>query len=500
MDANIDNYNVQDLIEIFELKKDELSVEYIMNKHTFLMSQSKPKEVKQFIKEGFEKILLHIDEEMENETIEDDEDDDDDDREDDEDDREDDEDREDREDDDDRGEDRGEEGMKGGMTEQRQETKDNEITEENHATHKQTSNEVSQSNQVSVVKGNKNPYLRNTFKKIINVDSQFRQNILDSNTGNASSDFIIDLNEPIIDIVSLKMYSIQIPYTWYVFDELNSSNIFYVDDILISIEPGNYALEELCIEINRVLTTNHLETKVSVSSNVNSGKIKFTVDKSINKLSFYDKTKFNSIVKKNSSMGWYMGFRNSNYMNPTAEPGQDWEIKAESVADLYGTKYAMVYLDDFNQNRINNSIINLSDNKNETLSYPSYFANDLANHTDVNGRLIILPENPRRNTNAQRYAMNEILNSQTTNNTNDRVNPYSSTDIIGIIPIKKNGFPVGESFIEYGGSLQGNERAYFGPVTISKIRIKLINDKGDLINLNGCDWSFSLTCEVLYQY
>jgi hypothetical protein len=185
-------------------------------------------------------------------------------------------------------------------------------------------------------------------------------------------------------------------------------------------------------------------------------------------------------------------------MNPNTE--LTWEIKAEAVADLYGTKYAMVYLDDFNQNRINNSIINLSDNKNETLSYPSYFANDLANHTDVNGKLIILPENPRRNTNAQRYAMNEILNSRTNNNTNDRVNPYSSTDIIGIIPIKKNGFPVGESFIEYGGSLQGNERAYFGPVTISKIRVKLINDKGELINLNGCDWSFSLTCEVLYQY
>jgi hypothetical protein len=498
MDANIDNYDVEDLIEIFELNKYELSVENVMNKHNFLMSQSKPNEIKHFITEGTKIILQHIDNEMENETI-DDEDEDQDRDEDEDQDRDEDEDQDqgqdrDEDQDQDRDEDRGE----GGMTEQRQETKENEITEDNHATHKQTSNEVAQSNQVSVVKGNKNPYLRNTFKKIINIDSQFRQNILDSNTENASSDFIIDLNEPIIDIVSLKMYSIQIPYTWYVFDEINSSNLFYVDDTQISIEPGNYLLEELCIEINSKLTEQNLNTKVSVSSNINSGKIKFTLDKSINKIIFYDKINFNSTVKKNSSMGWYMGFRNSNYMNPNTE--LTWEIKAEAVADLYGTKYAMVYLDDFNQNRINNSIINLSDNKNETLSYPSYFANDLANHTDVNGKLIILPENPRRNTNAQRYAMNEILNSRTNNNTNDRVNPYSSTDIIGIIPIKKNGFPVGESFIEYGGSLQGNERAYFGPVTISKIRVKLINDKGELINLNGCDWSFSLTCEVLYQY
>ena len=494
MDANIDNYDVEDLIEIFELNNDELTVENVMNKHNFLMSQSKPNEVKHFITEGTKLILQHIDTEMENETIGDDESDEDGDEDGD-------------EDDNSEGTVEGMEGgtvegmeggMEGGMTEQRQQKKENEITEDNHATHKQTSNEVAQSNQVSVVKGNKNPYLRNTFKKIINIDSQFRQNILDSNTENASSDFIIDLNEPIIDIVSLKMYSIQIPYTWYIFDEINGSNFFYVDDTLISIEPGNYLLGELCIEINSKLTEKNLNTKVSVSSNINNGKIIFTLDKSIHKLVFYDKINFNSIVKKNSSMGWYMGFRNSSYMNPNTE--LTWQLKAEAVADLYGTKYAMVYLDDFNQNRINNSIINLSDNKNETLSYPSYFTNDLANHRDVNGNLIILPENPRRNTNAQRYAMNEIINSRTNNHTNERINPYSSTDIIGIIPIKKNGFPVGEAFIEYGGSLQGNERAYFGPVTISKIRVKLINDKGDLINLNGCDWSFSLICEVLYQY
>jgi len=483
MDENVNNYDVEDLIEIFELNNDELSVENVMNRHNFLMSQSKPNEVKRFIKEGFQRILLHIDTELENETIDDEE--------------EDDEEEEDEEEDDEEDDEGNIEGMSGGMTEQRQETKENVITEDSHATHEQTSNEVAQSNQVSVVKGNKNPYLKNTFTKIINIDSQFRQNVLDNNTGNASSDFIIDLNEPIIDIVSLKMYSIQIPYTWYVFDEINYSNIFYVDDTLISIEPGNYLLEELCVEINSKLTEENLNTKVSVSSNINSGKIKFTLDKSITKILFYSTSTFNSIVKQNSSMGWYMGFRKSSYKNPNTE--QNWEIKAESVADLYGTKYAMVYLDDFNQNRINNSIINLSDNKNETLSYPSYFTNDLSNHTDKDGNVIILPENPRRNTNAQRYAMNEIINSRT-NTVNNRINPYSSTDIIGIIPIKKNGFPIGESFIEYGGSLQGNERAYFGPVTISKIRVKLINDKGDLINLNGCDWSFSMLCEVLYQY
>ena len=147
----------------------------------------------------------------------------------------------------------------------------------------------------------------------------------------------------------------------------------------------------------------------------------------------------------------------------------------------------------------NNSVVYLSDNKNNTLHYPSYFTNDLSNRTDSNGNITILPENPRRNTNAQRYAMNEILNNRT-NTRSEKITPFSSTDVIGVVPLKKNGFPVGEAFIEYGGSLQGNERIYFGPVTISKIRVKLISDKGELLNLNGVDWSFTLTCELLYQY
>ena len=59
---------------------------------------------------------------------------------------------------------------------------------------------------------------------------------------------------------------------------------------------------------------------------------------------------------------------------------------------------------------------------------------------------------------------------------------------------------VGDLFIEFGGSLQSNERTYFGPVAISRIHIKLLDDKGNVINLNDCNWSFSLICQVLYQY
>jgi len=36
-----------------------------------------------------------------------------------------------------------------------------------------------------------------------------------------------------------------------------------------------------------------------------------------------------------------------------------------------------------------------------------------------------------------------------------------------------------------------NERIYFGP-DISRMRVVLRDDKGNIVNLNGADWSFSL--------
>ena len=51
-----------------------------------------------------------------------------------------------------------------------------------------------------------------------------------------------------------------------------------------------------------------------------------------------------------------------------------------------------------------------------------------------------------------------------------------------------------------GNNIQSNERVYFGPVDIERLRIKLYDDKGYLINLHGNNWSFTLIVESLYQY
>jgi len=48
--------------------------------------------------------------------------------------------------------------------------------------------------------------------------------------------------------------------------------------------------------------------------------------------------------------------------------------------------------------------------------------------------------------------------------------------------------------------MEDTAREYFGPVTLRRLRVRLLNDKGYTIDLNGMDFSFALIIEHLYQY
>ena len=72
-------------------------------------------------------------------------------------------------------------------------------------------------------------------------------------------------------------------------------------------------------------------------------------------------------------------------------------------------------------------------------------------------------------------------------------------DVFGIIPMKLSGLQNGQSFVEFGGTLQNQERIYFWPVNIHRMSVKLLSDRGNVVDLNGANWSFSLICEQLYR-
>ena len=72
--------------------------------------------------------------------------------------------------------------------------------------------------------GKMNPLLKETQKRMVHIDSKLRQNPsqhTQSTAAQTSTNFIINLSDPLLDVVAIRLHSVNIPYTWY-----NISNIY----------------------------------------------------------------------------------------------------------------------------------------------------------------------------------------------------------------------------------------------------------------------------------
>ena len=342
--------------------------------------------------------------------------------------------------------------------------------------------------QVPVTQGILNPNLTNKLTKLINIDSQYRQNISMSTGGNPC-DFTIDLSVAVNDVIQLRLFSLQVPYTWWLIDEAYGTNFFFLDDEKITIDEGNYTLPQLIEEINLKLPSED----VSANLHMRNGKTTFTI-KNNRKISFYNKN-YQSNAKIDNNLGYIIGFREPEYTSIE----DDWTITSEAVGDTYGTKYFLIHVDDFNQNQMNTNIVGARDNPITHLKEPMYFARDseyIKTGTGTND-IFVIPREKKDLTIAQMHALNETLANRTTEEL--RNIPPTMKNMFGMVPIKRGDF-FGPAFTENGGSLQSNERTYFGPVNINRLHVKLLDDKGNTVNLNGCNWSFSMVVETLYQY
>ena len=210
-----------------------------------------------------------------------------------------------------------------------------------------------------------------------------------------------------------------------------------------------------------------------------------------------------------------MGYRNSSYyISNTGNIG-------EAIINLYGSKYITLIIDDYNQNHINNGLITITE-LDTKLKLPEYYTGDLKiqcndylntsffennEQLDISSEKFINSSNvpqvvatlPRTITQNQIYTVNEILknNSKTMQYKTTQSNP---SDTMAIISVDTNKLTFGGYIIEDGSTLQVNKRVYFGPVNIDRFRVKLLDNNGNTINLNGMDWSMVLIAETLYQY
>jgi hypothetical protein len=150
------------------------------------------------------------------------------------------------------------------------------------------------------------------------------------------------------DVVSLKLYSVQIPYTWYVISKAYGANFFYLKgvtnginngehDYQISIKSGNYSNTELVSELNQSfadVSNNYPDTKFNNTGlTYDTAKSITTININIQKVynEFYYKFNFpnwtTSITSDQNrllSLASYFGFNEQTYYPYSIHSSQNY--------------------------------------------------------------------------------------------------------------------------------------------------------------------------------
>ena len=329
------------------------------------------------------------------------------------------------------------------------------------------------------------------YEKIIYINSKYRKNsvydgnyadIPAGNTNYLETDYTFNLSESMKNVESLELISIEIPYTWYNIDEQYFNNFFWLtigeDETLVTIPSGNYTIDTLINKIREMMgegdiTYDSTSKKTKITSNSDSNRV----------ITFHKQ----NITFRNYNLGWILGFRDVSYNIPING------VTAEAILNITNIQYFILLIDDYNNSKVSKNLLTMYDEE-TSIEIPEYFSNDLETSEIIeipNTRLV--PQYgqgvPRILTEKQQYTLNESLFYR--QKKYEKLKFMINSDVLAIIPVNTNNLSFAESTFYYVDS-NVTTRKYFGKVNIDRMRVRLINDRGQLVNLNGADWSFTL--------
>lgn len=356
--------------------------------------------------------------------------------------------------------------------------------------------------------GNLNPIERETIKKILIINSKFRVNQNNASFNKSQSDliriksmhqsnnyklcrkltnikgcetiksgdigsvtdFTIELSTPYKDVISMKLAALTFDNFYYPISEYLGTNKitftgFYYDSTssdpistiagqvteTITLNDGYYGIDEMILEINNLLqaSSNDAIKAIKIVHDTIKNKIVFQVNSSSpNNLPNGNEWGFNiSFVNADypnrplyMNLGWMLGFREGTYdyfteYNITETIGVLIGFNSEGCANIFGTSNFFLEINDFNNNH------------------------------------------PR--------IIDYNCNSSSS---------YNINNLISRIP---NITPFATQAYEDSSDRIFKKREYFGPVNISKIRIRMLDDNGVPVNMNEGVFTITLEIETL---
>jgi len=368
-----------------------------------------------------------------------------------------------------------------------------------------------------------NPNYKNTISRVTEIDSQYRPTLFQCNypesclspylSQASETMFSSKLTDTLNNTVSLKVSAINIPFSFYNV-ESNQGNSVYSLSGEQHIPNGYYDLSGLLSQ----LQTSFL----GVSYDSITGKTTLTnTSGSDLQITFYDNQQ--SLFQDthiNHSLGWMLGFRNitcsgddiySSYTISTS-------ITSEYISFIPTIKYFVVTADDHNHNQSSKSLVQLSQGK-EYIKPTPYYNNDTSTyrrsntctttttiHNEASNSLCLdsLSKNDLISTNYDHHKLTkkQLYTRASINDTNQesslKIEQHAMSNILAIIPFEAKSLTWGQS--TFFSDKNQYAREYHGPVDIEKLSIRLYDDKGHILNLNGQDWSMTLLSKHLYKY
>lgn len=288
-----------------------------------------------------------------------------------------------------------------------------------------------------------------------------------------------------------------------------------------------YTRDNLIAAINNAFNEADLSgTVISIEKNsfgAEYTKIRLLINKEYSakdyRLVFYDPYSFvkcstgSSSIQNttwDSTVGWILGYRESTvYVLSNYGGLGPIQIVGDTGVSTILYNYFLICLDDYNQNHLNDGLVTITPRE-VSIPLPSYANKTNFTCDPVTGQKTYnttATTNSKRLTQNQIYAITEIANSanSSTNALSNSVSTKSYSqgpyvqDLFAIVPLRIAGLANGSYYVDNGGSLQNQQRIYFGPINLHKLSVKLVDDRGNVVNLNNANWSFSILCETLYK-
>lgn len=360
-------------------------------------------------------------------------------------------------------------------------------------------------------------------------DSQHRNKdgvVLSPENGPPTTDYVYQFEDEVKNIESIELISVTIPASWYIFDSITKKNTCFkiehtsTDFSYITIPDGTYDISGVISQINVALTG------IGVSFNLKpkTRKIDISCNNTVinKKIIFYDPNdpSFNQ-NNATSNLGNILGFRPTNVGGQLVSDASnrlilDLENNTSFIAsagyNLNGPKLFYIWMDDYSPSSkslivpVESTPSNLSKSIDKSNKY--YIETKALDCCYVEVEQNIKVKLPAPNPNKHRDSINVLMGQGSKNIHHAMTKRDSSTmfdirqlklhHIFAMVPVVNyhNLFETNRNMVFFNDVLNNNKRSYNGTTYLRNFHIKLLDEDRNIVNLNGLDWCFTVKLHI----